>query len=267
MAEIYSTLDRTSRECKYWWFDAWDWLVNRSLRSVGSPRIRTKPGEIAMDPHIHSLYSHCSISKPEQIIIRAVKLGLDAVVIMDHDDVSGASDAIRCAEHLKFNDRIPEDFLIIPGTEINSANGHIGAIFVNENLPSSLSPAETVRYIHEAGGLAIAVHPYHSTGIGDAIYDAPFDAVEVECGSVFNEKLAKQNADLVLDPRLANIAKFGSSDAHYIQAIASCYTVLTANQPTLEAARQAIIDGHSRAIISDSCIRIRSFLGRLRKLR
>ena len=267
MAEIYSTLDRASRGCKYWWFDAWDWLINQFLKSVGAPRIITKPGELAIDPHIHTLYSHCSISKPEQIIRRAVKLGMDAVVIMDHDDVSGACDAIRCAEHLKHKGIIPVDFFIIPGTEINSANGHIGAIFVRENLPSALSPAETVRIIHEAGGLAIAVHPYHSTGIGDAIYDAPFDAIEVECGSVFNEKLAKRNADLVSDPRLENMAKFGSSDAHYVQAIGSCYTVLTAHQPTLEAARQAIIDGKSTAKISASCIRIRRFLGRLRKLK
>jgi len=255
------------RECKYWWFDGWDFLVNSAIRTSGSPDIQVTHGEIALDPHVHTLFSHCSISQPERVIRRAVALGLGAVGIMDHNDIRGALDAMRCAEDLKRRGLIPEDFLVIPGTEINSTVGHIGALFVQENIPISLTPEEAVRAIHEAGGLAIAVHPYHSTGIKDAVFDAPFDAVETECGSVFGEKLVKRNIDLTSDKRLASMAKMGSSDGHYIHAIASCYTVVQASEPTLDALKQAIIDGGSCAKSSRSCLKIRKLLGGIKKLK
>jgi hypothetical protein len=186
---------------------------------------------------------------------------------MDHHDVKGALDAMRCAEDMKRRKLLSEDFLVIPGVELNSSAGHIGALFVEENLPENLTPEDTVRVIHEAGGLAIAVHPYHSTGIRDAVFDAPFDAIEIECGAVFESKLVEQNRNLASDTRLANIAKLGASDAHYINAIASCYTVLTVNEPTLDAARQAIIDGNTFARSSEPLVRIRKALGGIPKLR
>lgn len=266
MSDHYHMPDKSLRKCKYWWFDAWDWLVNSAIRYMGPSEISLSREELAMDPHIHTLYSHCSISQPQQIIRRSVKLGFNAVAIMDHDDITGALDTVCCAEYLKNEGIIPRDFLVIPGTEINSKAGHIGALFVEENFPAGLSPAETVRMIHEAGGLAIAVHPYHSTGIKEAVFDAPFDAVEVECGSVFCRYSAKSSVDLTSDPRLKNMAKLGASDAHYIQAIGSCYTILGTNKPTLESVKQAIIDGQSTAKTSMSCIRIRKMLGRFHKL-
>ncbi|MHB9036176.1 MAG: PHP domain-containing protein [Armatimonadota bacterium] len=266
MIQGYSPPEKAVRECKYGWFDAWDRLVNAALRSAGSPRVEVGPGEIAMDPHVHSLFSHCSISQPEAIIRRAVKLGLSAICVMDHNDIRGSLDAIECARDMKHRGLIPESFLVIPGVEINSSCGHIGVLFVQETFPKNMSPEETVRVIHEAGGLAVAVHPYHSTGIRDAVFDAPFDAVEVECGAVFGARLVRQNTDLAEDPRLARVTKFGSSDAHYVNGIGTCYTVMKLSEPTLEAARRAIADGMCRAKTSAPCQRMRKLLGGFGKL-
>ena len=202
------------------------------------------------------------------MICRAVSIGLGAVVVMDHNDIRGSHDAARCADDLKAKGIIPEEFLIIPGVEINSNVGHIGALFVDDTFPKSHTPEETVRMIHEAGGLAVAVHPYHSTGIKDAVFDAPFDAVEVECGSVFGNRLIQQNRDLATDPRLADVTKFGSSDAHYINAIGSCYTVIeNLDSVSLESIRQAIIDGRTSAYSTEPCRRIQRMLGGIPKLK
>lgn len=266
MTEIYKTPGRADRECEYWWFDAWDFLVNSAIRSAGSPDVKIASGEIALDPHIHTLFSHCSISQPEKVIRRAVALGLGAVAVTDHNDIRGALDAMKCAEYLKSKGLIPEDFVVIPGVEINSTVGHIGALFVEEDIPIPLTPEEAVKAIHDMGGLAIAVHPYHSTGIKDAIFDAPFDAVETECGSVFGEKLVEMNVGLTSNPKLAGMAKMGSSDGHYIHAIASCYTVVQA-EPTLESIKQAIIDGKSYAKSSTPCMKMRKLLGGIKKLK
>lgn len=263
----YSPPDRCARECKYAWFDAWDWIVNHAVSLVGSPKIELGPGEIAMDSHVHTLFSHCSISQPETLIRRAVKLGLGAICIMDHNDIRGALDAMQCADDLKRRGIIPESFILIPGTEINSTVGHIGALFVTEKLPMSLTPRETVRAIHDAGGLAVAVHPYHSTGICDAVFEAPFDAVEVECASVFGADLVSKNAALATDPRLANVTKIGSSDAHYVRAIGTCYTVLKVDEPTPDGVRQAILTGRATPKSSAPCRRLRKLLGGIPKLK
>lgn len=195
-------------------------------------------------------------------------MGLGAIGIMDHNDVKGALDAVRCGEHLRSSGIIPADFLVVPGVEVNSTVGHIGALFVEQNLPVGLEPVETVKAIHDAGGLAVAVHPYHSTGIGDAVFDAPFDAVEIECGSVFGGRLVTRNRELAADRRLSSVAKLGSSDAHYIRALASCYTVAKlSGPPTLAALRQAIVAGNCEPMTSRPYERLAGILGSIRKLR
>ncbi|MEN6416608.1 MAG: PHP-associated domain-containing protein [Armatimonadota bacterium] len=266
MIDVYRPPEKSDRECEYWWFDIWDRLVNSVQQAAGPVRIETGPGEIAMDPHIHSLFSHCSISQPETIICRAVNIGLSAICVMDHNDTRGSVHAGQCADDMKRRGLIPESFLVIPGVETNTSCGHIGALFVKEAFPKGLCPEQTVRLIHEAGGLAVAVHPYHSTGIKDALYDAPFDAVEVECGAVFGQKLVRMNAALVEDPRLSGIAKFGASDAHYVNSIGTCYTVMKLSDPTLDKAQEAIANGNCLAKASQPCRRIRKLLGGVNKL-
>jgi len=240
---------------------------------VGMPRIEARPGEIAIDLHVHTLFSHCSITQPERIIRHAAAIGLGGVAVMDHQEIHGALDALRCCEDLKRRGLIPPDFLVIPGTEVNSDRGHIGALFVTESPPEKLAPRDCVKAIHDLGGLAVAVHPYHSTGTGESVFDVPFDAVETECGSVFNSELAARNRALVNNPRLEHIPKVGSSDAHYVKAIGSCYTILTAagedtanTRWTIEAVREAIITGRTEPRSTAHCERLRRVLGKVGKL-
>lgn len=267
MSEIYKRPERCDRECKYWWFDAWDNLVNGALGLAGTPKIKLEPGEIAIDTHIHTLFSHCSITQPDKLITWAAKIGLGAVCVMDHNHIGGSLNAQRCADNLKAKGIIPESFLVIPGSEINSNCGHIGAMFTNQDFPIDLPPVDIVKAIHDSGGLAVAVHPYHSTGICDAVFDAPFDAVEVECGAVFGGDLVKKNCDLATDPRLEHAAKFGASDAHYYRGIGACYTVIKPTEITLDGIRQAITDRKTVAKSSIPCIRMRKMLGGVPKLK
>ena len=234
---------------------------------AGSPHIESEPGKLAIDFHVHTMFSHCSISQPMDIIMRAAAIGLDGVGIMDHNETRGADDAVACAEHLKSMGKIPDDFLVIPGTEVGSRDGHICALFVRQKLPEGLDTGETVRLIRESGGVAFAPHPFHSTGINDAVFEAPFEAVEVECGSVFGKELVRRNRELANDSRLDGAAKLGASDAHYVRAIGLCYTVIDACKPTLNAVTEAIENRRCEARSSVPCDRVRKLLGGVPKLR
>ena len=246
-----------------WWFGPFDALVNGFIALCGVKRIVVPPGFVAIDPHVHSLFSKCSVSSIERILIRAAKMGLGAVGIMDHNDMRSAEHAAACAQDLKRRKLIPDDFVVIPGTEIYSGGGHIGALFVREPIPTKLGVPGTVQRIHDAGGLAIAPHPFLESGVGERLFDAPFDAVEIESGSVFQRATAERARDLLADDRLVNTAKLGSSDAHYTNAIGICYTLVEAGDLTPDSIRSAIVQGRCTAHSSDACRKITKLLGRI----
>ena len=237
-------------------------MVNTFAAHCGLKRIAPPPGCIAIDPHVHSLYSSCCISPIEDLIIRAAKMGLSAVAIMDHNDLRSVKHAVDCAEDLKRRRLIPEDFVLIPGTEVSCGGAHhIGALFVNEPIPEGLGVKGTLERIHEAGGLAIAVHPYLRSGIGDELFDAPFDAVEIESGSIFRQTAVERGYALLTDERLRNVAKLGSSDAHYIRTVGLCCTLIKTSEVTPAAIRSAIVEGRCEPHSTDACLRLRKLLG------
>lgn len=249
------------------WFDPWNGLVNSAIKQAGKPEITLQPGELAMDSHIHSMFSYCSISQPEDIILWAAQIGLQAIAVTDHNNIEGALDAVRCAEDLKERGLIPQNFVVIPGIEINTNRGHVQALFFEGKIKINMDPDDTVKAIHDGGGLAVAVHPYNSKGIRDAIFDSPIDAIEVECGSVFGRELVAKNRSIIDDPRLEGIAKLGSSDGHYIRAIGSCYSVLKPKEITLEGIRQAILNGETTPRSTVPCENLRKLLGNIGKLK
>ncbi len=266
MAQNSAPAVTIDRACEHRWFGAWDWLVNAALRATGVPIVEVGPRETAVDLHVHTLASRCSISTPDRIILKAAALGLGGVGVLDHNDPRGTEEAERCAEDLKRRGLIPEDFLVIPGLEVTTSAGHMGALFVRERFEGRRTPAEAVRTIHEMGGLAVAVHPYHSAGIGDVLFDIPIDAVETHCASVFSPRQREKTAALLTDPRLASVAKLGSSDAHYVNGIGSCYSVLTLDTPSLESARLAILNGGVRPRESRQYLRLQRILGAVSRL-
>jgi predicted metal-dependent phosphoesterase TrpH len=52
----------------------------------------------------------------------------------------------------------PRDFLVIPGVEITTADGHLLALNITQEIPTGLSVEETVETILSQSGIAIAPH-------------------------------------------------------------------------------------------------------------
>jgi predicted metal-dependent phosphoesterase TrpH len=163
-------------------------------------------------------------------VFYAKQRGLTAVAVTDHNQVEGARKIAG-----------ETDFLIIPGTEVSSLNGHIVGLNVDEAMPVGLSADETVDRIHRAGGVAIACHPYalFKGSIGKHV-TAKFDAVETINASSFPFRRASSKAKKLSErfglPRVAG------TDAHYGPVIGCAYTVID-SELNLESILKAIVDG------------------------
>lgn len=241
--------------------------MNRILSLSGRPDIISEPGCYCIDTHIHTLFSRCSISQPMDVLLRANKIGLSGVAIMDHNNSEGATNATDCAEYLKDRGLLPEDFIVIPGQEVNTTSGHVGILFSLKKYPTNESPESLAARVHDDGGLVVAVHPFHSTGIGDKILDTPLDIVEIDCGAVFDNVSADKVRQYFSSNKLDGVAAVGSSDAHYINAIGMCYTLVRDSKPSLQGVRQAILAGKTESRRSRAHQKWTQCFGKIKKLK
>ncbi len=174
-----------------------------------------------LDPHIHSTYSSDSSARPNDIIKKARSIGLDAIAIADHDSIKGSMVGIE-------ESRDMDDFIVLPAMEVSSTKGHIVAIGIKEEIKRGLSPEETVEGIRDAGGIAIAPHPFvrYREGLCDKMKRLDIDAMET-LNSRYIFGYSNWRAKNLAEER--GIPQIGASDAHFLGAIGSCVTELEAD--------------------------------------
>lgn len=190
---------------------------------------------IKADLHVHTTYSNDSLITPKDLVYYAKKRGLNACAVTDHNSLHGAYKIAK-----------ETDFLIIPGMEVSSADGHIVALNVNELIPRGLSAVDTVEFIHKAGGVAIACHPYvYFKGCLQGNVCEAFDAIEVINARAFPFKNSVKKAEEAAE-RL-KLSRVAGTDAHYGPQIGYGYTEIEASEPTVEAIAKAIVDGNCSA--------------------
>ena len=188
--------------------------------------------KVSADLHVHSNYSKDSLITPTDLVYYAKKNGLNAVAVTDHNQIEGSLKIAR-----------ETDFLIVPGMEVSSADGHIVALGLKELIPRGLSAQETVDRIHRAGGIAIAVHPYawFKGSLTSHVEEAKFDAVETLNASAFpfnrNKRKATEIAQKLCLPCV------GGTDAHYGPTIGYGYTSIDC-EPSVEGIVEAIVKGN-----------------------
>jgi predicted metal-dependent phosphoesterase TrpH len=187
--------------------------------------------QIKADLHVHTTYSKDSLITPKDLIYFAKKRGLDAVAVTDHNQLEGARKIAK-----------ETDFLIIPGMEVSSRDGHIVALNVQELIPRGLSAIETVDKIHKAGGVAVACHPYvYFKGCLRDNVCATFDAIEVINARAFPFKSSVKKAEE--SAKKLGLSRVAGTDAHYGPQIGYAYTVIEAAEPSVEAITKAIVKG------------------------
>lgn len=180
------------------------------------------------DLHIHTSWNSADSNlHPAELIQQAKQLGLNGVVVTEHD---------KCWDRFMARDLAAEhDFLFLRGMEVSTDLGHILVYGLDEYV-SGIRQAEKLRQIvDEAGGAMVVAHPFRRAftahfrngdeptplSLQDAIRRPVFDLVHgVEVcngGSIDREnKLAMQACDAL------GLAPTGGSDAHSDLGI-GCY--------------------------------------------
>ncbi len=153
------------------------------------------------DLHVHTTHSGDCICPIEEIIAVARERGLRGVAITDHDTVRGIKEAEKLAG---------KDFLIIPGVEVSSLDGHILGLGIRKTVPKGLPAAETVARIRKLGGIAVAAHPFGFGLKPFAVLKADYDAIEV-----FNPRRYLANRTTRKYVEREGLAVAAGSDAHH----------------------------------------------------
>ena len=190
-----------------------------------------------IDPHVHSVYSNDSRMTPQEIIERTRKIGLDGVAIADHNSIKGSLEGIKYSKGA-------EDIIVIPAMEISSLKGHIVALGIQEEIPSKISPEETIEKIRDQGGIAIIPHPFvrYREGLCDYVKDLDMDAIET-LNSRYIFGYSNWRAKKLAEER--GIPQIGASDAHFIGAIGSCITEIETDL-SIDGVLKGILSGKTR---------------------
>ncbi len=188
-----------------------------------------------VDLHAHTIYSGDCLTRPEDAIAQARRIGLDKLAITEHNNLAGA---------LKAKELAPD--LIIVGEEIKTTHGELIAYFVQEEVPRGLSPQETIGRLREQGAVIAIPHPLDSLrrsamGLANAleIIDQ-VDALEVR-----NARCVRPQdnlAALALAQEHALLSTAGS-DAHIPFELGRCYMEM----PAFEDDAESFIDALQQA--------------------
>jgi predicted metal-dependent phosphoesterase TrpH len=186
------------------------------------------------DLHMHTTrHSPDSEMDPFALVRRAREIGLDGVVITEHDWLwtEEELEELRAAE---------PGLVVLAGIEVTCREGHFLTYGVTDPfaLPRGIGVARLCREVHRQGGAVVAAHPFR--------WGQKFDDIlRTQRPELDGLELMTSNMDADCRSRAAQIQKahrlagLGSSDAHSENVLGVCYTDFDAevtSAPALVAA-------------------------------
>ncbi|WP_435349023.1 PHP domain-containing protein [Haloarchaeobius sp. HRN-SO-5] len=204
----------------------------------------TGPTErIVLDLHVHSDASYDGHEPVELVLEHVADIGLDGVVVTDHDRIEESCRAARLAADY--------GLVGIPGVEVSTAEGHLLAIGVTERPAAGKPFDETVEQVRELGGAAVVPHPFQRTRHGvrrRTVSDC--DAIETYNSMLFT---GYQNRRARRFAKTRGYGEVGGSDAHYLMNVGRAVTVVELESPvpdvtdvTVDQVVAALQEGETR---------------------
>ena len=198
------------------------------------------PVAYLFDLHCHSFFSADGVSSPEALIAAAKKRGLNGFAMTDHNTCE-AIDYMLERGLMRVDGKPVDGFLVIPGVEVTTAEGHL--LCIGAKLPNLKGhpAAEVCERIHEVGGLAIPPHPYDIFRAG--IRRAVLDTLKIDAVEAFNAAttLHRYNRKAFKYAQERGLPMTASSDAHHEDAIGAAYTKLATDDFTVQGVLRQIV--------------------------
>ncbi len=171
-----------------------------------------------IDLHVHSVNSGDNAADPEEVVLEAIRRGLDGIAFTEHYYYE-ASEGVELLRE-KYGSQI----MLFRGVEFSAAEGHCLVFGVNtDRLSIKYAPIlDLVKIVKEQNGIAIPSHPFRGVNsIGDMIRGLEGICAVEGCNGcnmhAFNQKAIDTAQAL-------NLPFTGGSDAHAAGEIGSCYT-------------------------------------------
>jgi predicted metal-dependent phosphoesterase TrpH len=189
---------------------------------------------LRLDPHVHSEASYDARDPPELLLEQAADIGLDGIIVTDHDQISAS---LRTAELASTYGLVG-----IPGVEVSTAHGHLLALGVEKRPDPGRPLSETVERVRELGGAAVIPHPFQRTrhgARGKHIVAAEPDGAETYNAWLFT---GYQNRRARAFARRHGYSPLAGSDAHSVASLGRAYTELTVQKPHGSVSAEAVVE-------------------------
>jgi hypothetical protein len=205
---------------------------------------------LRIDLHVHTLASD-GISDVETILDAALRRGLDAVAITDHERI----DAALAARDITEGRGLPIE--VIVGEEITTRSGHLVGLWLRRRIRPWHSMRRAIAMVHEQGGVAIIAHPLPPYPLCASertirrLMDEPDPIFHPDALEGFNPTTARMRWSHKA-PALAEelgIAAVAGSDAHAASNVGSAVTLVRGHRAVdlrvALAARDTAWDGRT----------------------
>jgi hypothetical protein len=194
-------------------------LAARRHDPSGDPALRKRLSRrplIDVDLHMHTDHSGDCETPVEVLLATAKEVGLGAIAVTDHNEISGALEAREKAKAAGVK--------VIVGEEVKTAEqGEVIGLFIEEKIPRGLSMAETVAEIKRQGGLVYVPHPFDRMHAVPDYEHLPAILDQIDAIEVFNPRVAigAFNEEAVRFAAKYRIVAGAGSDSHVAQGLGS----------------------------------------------
>jgi hypothetical protein len=177
---------------------------------------------------------------PLALVRRAKTLGLDGIVITEHDCLwpQDEMEELRGAE---------PGLIILSGVEVSAQEGHFLVYGVSDaaRMPPGVSLGDLCTEAHRQGGAVVAAHPYR--------WGQPFDDILAELQPQLDGlEVMSNNMDADMRQRAEAARRsrgwtgLGNSDAHDELVVGCCYTLFDQSIRDQRDLVEAIRSGQAR---------------------
>lgn len=178
---------------------------------------------VIFDLHLHTTkHSFDSEMPPQAMVRRAKELGLDGVVITEHDWLWTESEL----EELR---RPAGDLVILSGMEVTTREGDFLVYGITDPFKCSrgMRAADLCKEVHRQGGAVVAAHPFRwGQKFADILKNEKLELDGLELMTSHMDDHCRLKAREVYEGLKARqkVAGLGNSDAHREEVLGICYT-------------------------------------------